>query len=74
MSDDTEVFQGTVVWFDAKKGFGFVKPDDGSADVFVHFTNIVSDGFKSLEAQQRVEYEIGKNHRGPQAILIKALD
>lgn len=53
---------------------GFLKPDDGSADVFVHYTNIVSDGFKSLEAQQKVEYEIGKNHAGPQAINVKAVD
>lgn len=55
---------------DAKKGYGFVKPDDGSADIFVHFTNILSDGFKSLEAGQKVEYELGKNHKGQQAVNI----
>jgi cold shock protein len=65
--------QGTVVWFDAKKGFGFIKKEDGSGDIFVHYTNITVDGFKSLEAQQKVEYELGKNHRGEQAVNVKPL-
>jgi CspA family cold shock protein len=64
-------YQGVVVWFDAKKGFGFIKKEDGSGDIFCHYTNIVSEGFKSLEAQQKVEYELGKNHRGEQAVNVK---
>lgn len=66
-------FKGKVVWFDAKKGFGFIKKEDGSGDIFVHYTNILSDGFKSLEAQQDVEYELGKNHHGEQAVNVRAL-
>ena len=56
-----------------KKGYGFIKKDDGSGDIFVHFTNILSDGFKSLEARQKVEYEVGKNHHGDQATNVRVL-
>ena len=55
------------------KNVGFIKKEDGSGDIFVHFTNIVCEGFKSLEAQQKVEYELGKNHMGEQAVQVRPL-
>ncbi|MBM7864770.1 CspA family cold shock protein [Lentzea nigeriaca] len=54
-------------WFNAEKGFGFIAPDDGSADVFVHYSEIQSKGFRSLEENQKVEFEVGQGQKGPQA-------
>ena len=51
--------QGTVKWFNAEKGYGFIAPEDGSADLFVHYSSIEGTGFKSLEENQRVEFEVG---------------
>ena len=59
--------EGTVKWFNADKGYGFIAPDDGGADVFVHFSAIQSDGYRSLQENQRVEFAIGHGARGPQA-------
>ena len=59
--------EGTVKWFNADKGYGFIAPDDGGADVFVHFSAIQSDGYRSLQENQRVEFAIGQGQRGPQA-------
>ncbi|CMJ42743.1 cold shock protein A [Mycobacterium tuberculosis] len=59
--------QGTVKWFNAEKGFGFIAPEDGSADVFVHYTEIQGTGFRTLEENQKVEFEIGHSPKGPQA-------
>ena len=59
--------QGTVKWFNAEKGFGFIAPEDGSADVFVHYTEIQGSGFRTLEENQRVEFEVGQSPKGPQA-------
>ncbi len=70
---DVKVMTGVVVWFDSKKGIGFIKPDDGGKDLFLHFTNIQMDGFKTVKPLQRVSYEIGSNHRGPQSINVKIL-
>ncbi len=64
--------RGKVKWFDAKKGFGFITPDDGGEDLFVHFSNIESDGFKSLLEGQEVEYTVGQGRKGPQATAVKA--
>ncbi|MEO9221168.1 MAG: cold-shock protein, partial [Mycobacteriaceae bacterium] len=50
--------QGTVKWFNAEKGFGFIAPEDGSADVFVHYSEISGSGFRTLEENQRVEFEV----------------
>jgi cold shock protein len=65
------VARGTVKWFDAKKGFGFITPEDGSDDVFVHHTNIVGQGFKTLNNGQAVEYEVGEGRKGPQATNVQ---
>ena len=59
--------QGTVKWFNDEKGFGFIKPDDGSEDVFVHHTGIARGGFKSLEEGEKVTYELTRGRRGMQA-------
>ena len=58
---------GTVKWFNDAKGFGFITPDSGSPDVFVHFRSIDGTGFKSLQEGQKVTFEMGQGHKGPQA-------
>ena len=58
--------QGTVKWFSPEKGYGFISQDNGE-DVFVHYTGIVGEGFRSLEQGQRVEFEISDGRKGPQA-------
>ena len=59
--------QGTVKWFNAEKGYGFISPDDGAADVFVHYSAIIGSGYKSLEDSQRVTFEVQQSTKGPQA-------
>ncbi|MGR4879610.1 cold-shock protein [Streptomyces sp. LARHCF249] len=58
---------GTVKWFNSEKGFGFIQQDDGGPDVFVHFSAIETTGFKSLEENQKVEYNVTQGPKGPQA-------
>ena len=65
--------QGTVKWFNAEKGYGFIAPEDGSADLFVHYSSIEGSGFKSLDENQRVEFEVGEGQKGPQAQAVRAL-
>ena len=63
--------QGTVKWFNAEKGFGFIAQDGGGPDVFVHFSAIQGDGYKSLDENQRVEFEVTQGQRGPQADAVR---
>lgn len=65
--------EGVVTWFDAVKGYGFIAPEDGSADVFVHYSQIEGAGFKAFVADQRVEFEIGQGLKGPQVERARAL-
>ena len=62
---------GTVKWFNESKGFGFISPSDGSADVFVHFSAIASDGFRTLAEGASVTYEVESGPKGPQATQVK---
>jgi CspA family cold shock protein len=64
---------GTVKWFNAEKGFGFIAPDDGSADVFAHYSAIASSGYRSLDENQKVEFEVTQGPKGPQAENIRPL-
>ena len=62
---------GTVKWFDEKKGFGFIIPEDGGADLFVHHSNIVTDGFRTLKDGQKVEFEAAQGKKGMEATEVK---
>ena len=65
--------QGTVKWFSAEKGFGFISQDDGDADVFVHWSAIQSQGYKTLEENQKVEFDVTPGPKGPQAENVRPL-
>ena len=65
--------QGSVKWFNAEKGYGFIAQDGGGADVFVHYSAIITEGFKTLNEQQRVEFEVTEGPKGPQAEQVRAL-
>jgi Cold shock proteins len=62
---------GTVKWFNAEKGFGFIVPDDGSQDLFAHYSAIEASGYRSLEEGQKVTFEVAQGPKGPQAASIK---
>ncbi|MFD1506005.1 cold-shock protein [Georgenia yuyongxinii] len=64
---------GTVKWFNAEKGFGFIAPDDNSADVFVHYSAITSSGYRSLDENQKVEFDVTQGPKGPQAENVRPL-
>jgi CspA family cold shock protein len=72
-SEGEAVAQGTVKWFNAEKGFGFIAQDGGGPDVFVHFSAIQADGYKSLDENQSVEFEVTQGQRGPQADQVRAI-
>ena len=65
--------QGTVKWFNAEKGFGFIAQDGGGPDVFVHYSAIETSGYRSLEEAQRVEFEVTQGPKGPQAEKVQAI-
>jgi cold shock protein len=71
--EEVSMTQGTVKWFNSEKGFGFIAPDGGAKDVFVHHSEIQGSGFRSLEENQRVEFEITQGPKGPQAVGVSAL-
>ena len=64
---------GTVKWFNSEKGFGFIANDDGGPDVFAHFSAIAGGGYKSLDENQKVEFEVAQGQKGPQAENIRPL-
>ena len=65
--------KGTVKWFNDAKGFGFITPEDGSKDVFVHHSAVSMDGFRTLSEGQRVEYEVTQGAKGPAAGNVRAV-
>jgi CspA family cold shock protein len=64
---------GTVKWFNADKGYGFITQDGGGPDVFAHYSAIASDGFRSLDENQRVEFDVERGQKGPQAVNIRLI-
>jgi len=64
---------GVVKWFSDEKGFGFITPDDGGKDAFVHFSAIQGDGFRTLAEGAKVEYELGESPKGPQATNVRTI-
>jgi CspA family cold shock protein len=64
---------GIVKWFNRSKGYGFIKPDDGTQDVFVHFSSIIAEGIKELKEGEKVEFEINNGPKGPNAKNVRRL-
>ena len=69
-----EVKYGRVKWFDSRKGYGFIELEDGSGDVFVHFTDIQGMGYRTLEEGQKVKFEIIDTDKGPKASNVEAVE
>lgn len=65
--------QGTVKWFNAEKGFGFITPDEGGSDLFVHHTAIQGGGFRTLNENQRVSFDVSQGQKGPQATNVQKI-
>jgi CspA family cold shock protein len=72
-TEEQDMATGTVKWFNADKGFGFIAPDDGSEDVFAHFSAIQSSGYRSLDENQKVEFDVEQGQKGLQAANIRPL-
>jgi CspA family cold shock protein len=66
-----QVMQGTVKWFNESKGYGFITPDDGGQDLFVHFSEIQEEGYKTLKEGDKVSFEKGQGKKGPQATNVQ---
>jgi len=69
-----EKLTGRVKWFNSQKGFGFIVPDNGGKDLFVHYSSIKSDGYKSLKDNQKVEFEIEASDKGDKAVNVTLID
>jgi len=67
------VLQGTVKWFNESKGYGFITPDGGEKDLFVHFSEISGEGYKTLQEGDRVSFEEGQGQKGPQAVKVEKI-
>ena len=65
--------QGTVKWFNSEKGFGFIAPDGGAPDIFVHFSAITGSGYRTLEDGQRVEFDVVQGTKGPTAANVRVI-
>ncbi len=65
--------QGIVKWFNSEKGFGFITPDDGGKDLFVHYSAVTGTGYRSLDENQRVEFDSEQGQKGPQAVNVRAI-
>jgi len=70
---EVSVNNGTVKWFNASKGFGFITPDGGGEDLFVHHSEIKTQGYASLDEGQKVQYEVGQGRKGPCATNVTPL-
>jgi CspA family cold shock protein len=68
-----ERIEGTVRWFNARKGYGFVDRDDGQGSVFVHYSDIETDGYKSLEEGEHVSFEVIESDKGPKAVKVRRM-
>jgi cold shock CspA family protein len=71
--EEISMASGTVKWFNDAKGFGFIVPDDGGAELFAHFSEVQANGFKSLKENQRVEFVVKQGQKGPQAAQIRPI-
>jgi CspA family cold shock protein len=67
LQKEKDMAQGTVKWFNAEKGFGFIQQDGGGPDVFAHYSNIATQGFRELQEGQRVSFDVTQGQKGPQA-------
>jgi CspA family cold shock protein len=73
MGGGGDMATGTVKWFNDSKGYGFITPDEGGKDVFVHHSNIAGNGFKSLSENAKVAFETREGQKGPEAINVQAV-
>ena len=71
--ENRSLANGTVKWFSEQKGYGFITPEDGGKDLFVHYSNIVGEGFRNLQDGQAVEYDAAQGQKGPEAQNVRAV-